>query len=307
MFWEALSTAAILRSLSQEAIQSFVELANSNFFTSLAGAAAGAYGGQYIVKKEKIRSDLAKELRNTNATTTLVAGIVNEILGVKHQHTKPLKENFDAQRKAFDSALQKRKEGGDGLFEFQADFQILSVLEMPTQLLQNQAFDKISLNGRALALTSALVRHLHLLNSAIQARNSFVDGQRERHLSTKELVEAYFGVPDGRGRRDETYSSSVQAIYLYTDDCIFYGSELCRELIRHAEELAKRYGKRGVMPIARADFQKAADLGLMPDGREHAEWMKAFGKMPTKDRRYRVALLRLIELGKAGIRLLQNP
>jgi hypothetical protein len=75
---------------------------NSNFFTAIAGACAGAfagaYGAQRIVARGKEKEELLAEIRNTNAATVVALGICNTFLAIKKQHVKRLKETFERQK-----------------------------------------------------------------------------------------------------------------------------------------------------------------------------------------------------------------
>ena len=82
--------------------QSSKDFLNSNFFTAIAGACAGAfagaYGAQRIVARGKEREELLAEIRNTNAATVVALGVCNTFLAIKKQHVKRLKETFDKQK-----------------------------------------------------------------------------------------------------------------------------------------------------------------------------------------------------------------
>jgi bifunctional pyridoxal-dependent enzyme with beta-cystathionase and maltose regulon repressor activities len=88
---------------------------NSNFITSLvgalAGAGAGALAAQHIVERSKLRDELLREMRNTNAAIALAFSVTNTFLALKHQHIKALKENFDKQLAELEDFKQNRQEG----------------------------------------------------------------------------------------------------------------------------------------------------------------------------------------------------
>src|SRR3989344_5441444 len=71
---------------------------SSNLITALAGAFAGAYGGQWIVRKFQEDKELLEEIRSTNAAITVSIEICNTCLALKRQHVRSLKENFDQQK-----------------------------------------------------------------------------------------------------------------------------------------------------------------------------------------------------------------
>jgi hypothetical protein len=125
--------------------------ANSNFFTALAGSAAGAFSGTYIaqriVERGKIHDELLTEIRNTNAAIMLSFGICNSMLALKKQHVKRLKEEFDSSRETLLKVLQGKAKQGDPPFEFKADLASLPRSRQPTEALQRQVFDNLSVGG----------------------------------------------------------------------------------------------------------------------------------------------------------------
>jgi hypothetical protein len=108
------------------------------FFTaiigSLAGAFAGAYGGQWIVAKGREREELLAEIRNTSAATVVAFAICNSILSIKQQHVKRLKDSFDQQKAGFLEHAKKHSLGqipSDTPFHFIADLQSLFLPPFP--------------------------------------------------------------------------------------------------------------------------------------------------------------------------------
>ena len=73
----------------------------------------------------------------------------------------------------------------------------------------------------------------------------------------------------------------VEAIYKQTDDGIFFGVQLCQELSEHGDRLAasfkKQFGK-GAPRIAKPDFSKAKDAGLISNDGDYADWFNMFVK-----------------------------
>src|ERR1700761_3778509 len=86
------------RSFLQHVTEDAKALGNSNFFTAVAGALAGAFGGawaaQRIAESSKLRDELVKEIRNTNAAASILYGIANAHLGLKKQFVKALYDNY---------------------------------------------------------------------------------------------------------------------------------------------------------------------------------------------------------------------
>ena len=268
-------------SITNLALKNSWDFANSTFFTSLIGAFAGAYGGQYIVERIKNRENLLAEIRNTNAAIMMAFDICNSYLSLKKQHVKTLKENHDRHVQDLNQFHAERKQGtiaDDVVFRFQADFQSLETMLVPIGVLQKLIFEKISLNGRPLNLTATLIRTIQSLNNSIQKRNQLIELYKANSpIPDEVLATHYFGLPDKNGHIDNIYPSCVQFIYEQTDDCIFFSKLLCEDLVTHGEQLKKKFGKKSPK-INKPDFQKAVDAGLMPDKNKYSDWKTMFVK-----------------------------
>jgi hypothetical protein len=261
---------------------------NSVFFTALltaivgscAGAFAGARAAQRIADKTRNRDELLKQIRATNAAVMLAFGICNNLLSLKKQHVKPLKEKFDQDKASIIEALKMQKSGAGGEVHFLADFRGLSHLDLPISLLQEQIFEKISVHGGAILLTTAVAQTVRALNLSIKERNNLIENFKARSLPVNELVALYFGFRFGE-RTNEQYPNTIDAIYRQTDDAIFYSWQLCDDLSRHRDQLAasfeKRFGK-GAPRIHKPDFSKAVEADLMPNESDYADWMSMFAK-----------------------------
>jgi len=262
------------------------DFVNTTFFTSLSGAFAGAYGGQLIVEKIKNRETLLTEIRNTNAAIMMSFDICNSYLSLKKQHVKALKETFDKQRDDLNTFHAGRKSGqipNNVIFQFQADLQTLETMLVPIGVLQKLVFEKISLNGRPLNLTSTLIRTVQSLNNSIQKRNQLIEIYRANSPMPSELlVMHYFGLPNSGGHIDNNYPSCIEFIYEQTDDCIFFSELLCKDLVAHGEQLKKKFGKKAPK-INKPDFNKAVDVGLMPDESKYSDWTNMFVKADEKN------------------------
>lgn len=163
---------------------------NSVFFTaisgSLAGAFAGAYGAQRIAERAKYREQMLKEIRDTNAAITVSFGVCNSLLSIKKQHVKSLKVEFETQRVNLLVFQQKRELGQiskDEIFHFKVDLQTLSLPPLPVDILQNQVFEKLSLVGRPLSLTTTLSQTMHSLSASLEKRNQLIESYKAANES----------------------------------------------------------------------------------------------------------------------------
>jgi hypothetical protein len=261
---------------------------NSPFLTavigSLAGAFAGAYGGYKIVERGKVRDDLLKEIRNTNAATMVSFGICNSLLATKQRLAKPLKEKYDSKKIELLEHIRRKKAGEipDVTFEFQADFESFTLPPLAMDILQTQVFEKLSLVGRPLLLVTTLRQAIHTLEHALGTRNALIESYKAKSpLEPNFLLTRYFGLPYRGGQVKEEYPASLQAAYEPTDSVIFFSHLLCQDLGEHGDHISTEFTKgfgRGAPTIAKPDFTKAIAANLMPPAEGFSEWVGMFTK-----------------------------
>ena len=262
--------------------------ANSNFFIALIStffaAFFGAFGAQRIIEKAKNKDTLLKEMHNANAAIMVAFGICNSFLGLKKQHIKSLKETFDQAKKDLEYFRNKQNKMPDRIgevFEFQTDFQTITPLLTPTDVLQTLVFEKMSLKGRPLSLTITLTQTIYSLNDSLQNRNQLIDDYRVNSpIDENVLALIYFGLPNEKGHIYKNYPDTVDAIYTQTDNCIFFSNLLWQDLVAHGEYIQKKFikefGKKNAPIISKPDFTKAEQDGLMPDSKNYADWTNMF-------------------------------
>lgn len=72
------------------------------------------------------------------------------------------------------------------------------------------------------------------------------------------------------------YSSHIEAIYIHTDDGIYFSKILLEDLMEQSNNLISDYrAKFGAPPKTnRADFEGLEDDGLLPDPSDYTDWEK---------------------------------
>jgi len=258
---------------------------DSNFFTAFFGASIGALGAGYISKKQKQKDDLLNEIRSTNKAIVAVFGICNPLLGMKKQHIKPLKEDFDASRRRLDHFMEQRKKEIipiSARFDFKANFETYHLPDVPIANLLTLMFEKLSVAGKALHLGTTLNQTLQTLRQILKTREEFiVQHKNPRHPIAAEL---YFGLPTAVGT-DNTYPSCVEAIYNLTDDSLYFAISLSEELVTHGNELATTYKKlfkEEAPTVHQQDFSDPECQALLPDPKLYEDWQKMYRKKPNQ-------------------------
>lgn len=247
---------------------------------SLAGAFAGAYGAQRIIERAKLREDLIKEIRNSNATIMISFAVCNSILGLKKQHVKRIKETFDKQKKDFLDFQKKREERtvSSSEFYFVADLQTLSLPKLPVEVQQKQVFEKLSIIGRPLSLTTTLTQTIHSFSASLEKRNQLIELFKSVGSNDPRFVTLYFGLPMN-GHVNKEYPDMVDAIWHQTDDGIYFSKLLCQDLVEYGQSISKQFKRKfgkGSPSVNKPDFSKAENADLMPKDENYSDWTSMF-------------------------------
>ena len=273
---------------------------NTQFALTLIGtsvaAFAGVLGAHFILERFKLKDQLLRELRNTNAAIMISFEICNSMLALKNQYVKQLGVSYQEAKTAFDAFQVRRHENkisrGE-FFELQTDFLTLNPMLMPSEILLKQVFEETSPGARALTLTNTLVRSIDSLNRSVSQRNELIEtwklkpkpaNQAELPQYHDRLVEFYFGLRDPAGHIDQSYPNSVEAICSLTDDCIQFSSMLCSDLVEYAQKLKKRLGNKAPN-VNTPNFDDAYKKDLMPDEGNYKDWTKMFVKHDKKKKK----------------------
>jgi hypothetical protein len=106
----------------------------------------------------------------------------------------------------------------------------------------------------------------------IRERNAVIE--KIKGLPQNEMVVKVFGLPTPEGV-DTTYGDCVEGVWKYSNDVLYYGSELCLELMKYGQKVERRYEKqfRGMHPkTARVDFKTVEARQLIPPAADYAAW-----------------------------------
>lgn len=266
------------------------------FFTTivgaLAGAGIGAWAAGYISERNKFREQFTKEIRDTNAAMVLALGVTNLGIALKRQHVKTLAEDYLEQRAKCHEIVAKLKAGQAQTEVPKINFLELQEIAPPVTHLQEIVLSRISTTGRALAAVTALADAVINLNCALRHRNELIKQFKKNELPDGAKKEHFcFGLPYGNGVTNDEYGDSIKGIRLYTDDVIFFGSELCADLYEHAEIIAKQYRSRrlgGKTPaVNEFNLSRASEAGLIPPVEDYEAWTSGFKKAPKQQAKHR--------------------
>jgi len=260
------------------------------FISACAGAIAGALGAQRIADRSKRRDELLKELRSTNAAMTVAFSIANTALTLKKQHVQPMYDMFVNDKARFTALTVQQVPGGSiagGAPQFLLDLRRLAFPEFPMESLRSLVFEKISAQGRALALVSSLGQATSGLRDSLARREKLIQEFADARETTAALTYRYFGIRTASGHTYQEFADLVDAILSYTDDIAYFGAMLCSDLEVHGERVRAalvKAGRKDAPKVSNVDFEKARSLGLMPPESQYADWSAAFHeRVPSGD------------------------
>ncbi len=256
-------------------------LAESNFITALVGSLAGAFGGawaaQRIAERTKLREELLKEIRDTNAASTMLYGIANSHLGLKKQHVQSLRDKYLEEKSRLELFF-KAKEAGtvppQQLFQFSADLQTLKPLFSPTEQIQRLVFSQISVTSAPLFVLPVLLATIQSLNETMSDRNRLVEDWKANPPA--DLAELYFGL-ETNGIVDQRYHTLIEGIYSQTDDVIAFSAMIADALYDHAKTQRQKLRDRFRIDgpgISKFDFSRFAEF--IPPPKEYENFAAMF-------------------------------
>lgn len=262
-----------------ESIKSF---SNSNFFTAFVGAGAGAWAGAHmagrIMKRNKDKDDITKEIKNTNVAITLSYNICSTLISLKHQHITPLKDNYAS----YVDSISKIKAGEkqNNALCMNVDLIEFSAPNLPINTLQNFILEKLSINGLSLMLVFPLIDRIASLKNIIEKRNHLLEKLKPLFISdNKKASNLYFGTPDENGHTDTTYSSLINAAHTLANDAIFLSYKICVDLqsygLEETQRFNKNFGESG-QEVNNVNFSEEISNGLIPSEESYADLLKHF-------------------------------
>jgi hypothetical protein len=290
--------------------ESLRDFGNSTFFTSIAGAFAGAWAGGRIAQVLAIRArdkeELARELRNTNAAATMSSALCDDLAAILRQHIMPMKEQFDSDLAIVTALLAAPSPSSGTPPTIQANLQHLSGPSLHTAPLQQLVFNDVS-NNRAIRLYTTLNQTVSTVHGLIEKRNLLIDEFRASPNPHAVLRHGYFGLPSPTSC-DDRYKSALYGLHTALQDGVYFSMNLALLLADHAGDLAGRYKKRFGKPVPRAielDFSRLAERGVMPDRKDYPDW-EALLSPPRKLTNFE-RLKKRIRREECTLRLLTRP
>lgn len=267
-------------------------LVGSNAFDTVVGGAFGAFfgawGAQGVISRGQRRQSIVTELNSISAATVLCFSISNAFIAFKRQIVLPLRASWQSVHDAhvnfiYESKLRQAK--GPRVFHFKADLESVPFVRTSVDVLERHVFEKTALRGRGLAAADALFRVIDDLTNTVRDRNDLVTEFREASHSPERLLEFYLGTADVDGHVDDRFRANIEALYLHSDDCIFFSRILADDLIEYGNRLRKRLPWRSRFRFPKflpADWSEPERRGLLPSQDNYQAWLKGFRRRPKR-------------------------
>lgn len=253
---------------------------NSQFFSSLAGALFGALAGataaHRIAERAKSKESLLQEVRNTNSALMASYIVCNSYLLLKDQQVRDLYNKFCEKHEEYQRVRDGQLEGD--YFAYEADMRRVILPKIPIDLLNEQVYQKMNLNGRPVSATAQIDNTIASLESAIETRDSVIQMiRRSPGMGDADKANLYFGFPLSDGSLSTEYADALKGIATYVDDVVFFSQLLCEDLFEHGQKIRKRLKdqyREEAPEVNRVDLAPAETKGLMPDKEQYADWLQ---------------------------------
>lgn len=256
---------------------------------SLIGALVGAWAGAWAARKgaaaDKEREMFLGEIRAANAAYSLCFSIINNALNMKKQHVLPMVKTYEEQHQAFMEIEQARTAGKfpkDKVVNFLVDMQTLPTLVLPTDELRRMCLEKLTLGSRPMAAVQVLHQCAVTFDESNRRRARFIEqGMADRKAGKDPMpMTLYFGLPDKDGHVNREWPDTLTGIHSMLDDVIYFTWLLSEDLATHGEQVSalyrRRYGRKSLPVVRRADFAIAKAEGIMPNDENYKDWMSSF-------------------------------
>ncbi len=259
-----------------------IDIINSPFFVALVGAMAGALAGalaaQRIARHSKRIDDMKAEVKHVNACLVISHQICNTALALKKQFIAPLMNKFETDLNGMNEHLET---GAPEPFRFQIDFRVFSIPEFSTDALRTIMFERNAGQGRMLALIPMIDDAANGLKVVAELRQKLIDRFQSGEIPNKEISRYYFGKKLESGHTNREYPDSLQNLYSYCDDVIFFSGLLCEDLERYGNSVVKAFAaenRNEQLKVGKIDLESVKKSGFFPPETNYQRWLDGYAE-----------------------------
>jgi hypothetical protein len=266
-------------------------LANPDLFRTLIGAAFGTFAGAWIASRSQTKKTIIAEFNAIAKADMLAIQIANTCMALKRQHVQPVYEGHLQIIRDFEAYKKSRATGGAQVaFSYSAELKTLSPMKMPIEALEKLLLEQVSIRGRGLAAAVELATTVDVLRMVIEGRNALIEELKGiQNRTERQKLEMLIGLRTASGVIDNRFTNITEAMFLKTNDCIFFARILSNDLHKYGAKLFKRYRWRfrlkGLMAEA-ADWSPGISSGLLPDEADYQGWLRGFQQKPSRWHRF---------------------
>ncbi|MBT4888565.1 MAG: hypothetical protein HON65_03315, partial [Rhodospirillales bacterium] len=197
-------------------------------------------------------------------------------LSVKHDQVVTLIKIYEKDCEDYDKVKNDGlTEQSNFLQDFSPTYKQLPELDLRAEILSKHIYEQITCDRRTLSLLGWLIRNGDSLNRFINRHNSTIEINRLGNKEKNQLLAEYFGYYGPNNKQDKTYGVTISGIEEYLDSCIYFSSQLCKELSNSADKIAKKIDSNA-LTCTPANFDIAVEKGLMPDPSLFSEFEDMF-------------------------------
>jgi len=246
---------------------------------TFAVAVPSALFGAWISSRGQSKRTIIDEIKALGAANAICFSIANRAMALKGQHTRSMKEAYDAATDAHDAAMTNNV----GEHTVVMDFQTLLAPTFPSASLEKIIVEKTNVGVAGVACAIALIGAIEELRGSLEYRTALADDfRKDASAPLKVRIARYLGLFHN-GFVDDRFRTNVDALVSHTDDCIFFSVRLSGILVRYEKKLRRRYWHMHlpVRKMAEPNWKKAREANLIPPDSEYMDWTSSFVKYPT--------------------------
>jgi hypothetical protein len=187
---------------------------------------------------------------------------------------------------------------GVGLYTVNLDLVTIPSIPIPVSSLERYVFERLSLQGRALAAAAELISAHELFNDMMDRRNKLSEEISSSGRDIQETLKLFYGEFSEGNLASSRYSSIMENIDTYANDCIFFSDVLCKDLLSYGAKIRRENSrfKLPKLPVVNWDYSRSA--GLIPNASDYEGWLRGFPEKEGWFRRIKGMVYRKVRRGE---------
>jgi hypothetical protein len=278
---------------------------DANFLRTIAASAFGTFAGAWIASRAQAKKAIVTELNAVATAHLLATQIANVYMALKRQMIRPIHEAYIQISRDYEAYEKSRAAGGAQVaFSYSVELRTLSPPRAPIDSLEKLVIEKISIRGRGLAAAAELASAIYDFEKIMNDRANLIEEFRSGQNKTeRQKLEMFLGLRTSAGVIDDRFRSNMEALFLKTNDCIFFAYILSNDLHKYSNRLYKRFRWRFRLARLKQDstnWSFAISTGLLPKDADYQDWLRGFQQAPSRWRKFATWIRERRTAGKMG-------